>query len=240
MSWFIHRTIAAKILVCFGCVIAVGLIAGVFTYRSLTRVEVTEVWTSHTFEVLDISKEIRIAILKQESDVRGYLLTRDTDFLDRANLEYRSLVATIGHLRLLTGDDASQTQRIDSLSKIVETWRAQTTPSAEVSGFGPLPHENHPRRSQPRAALPPHVQPRRAAADRLDHHAERGRRRECGAVLVQRGDPGDRPRHDEAGREVVTLRGAEIGEGDFHGGGGRSRARLKGRAGGDRLTQVAR
>ena len=125
LSWFTHQSIATKIIVCFGCVIAIGLFVGAVTFLTLSRIEDTEAWATHSYQVLDASQDIETSILKAESDVRGFLLSHDKTFLESANIDDTAISAALKSMTEQTVDNPAQQARIKSLSRLVESWRAE-------------------------------------------------------------------------------------------------------------------
>ena len=116
-------TIATKLVACFGLIIAVGLSGGLVTYGSLTNIEATDRNAVRSHDVLDTTKTVWIGILKQESDVRGYLLTGDRSFLDRAQTSDKALKVSLTHIKLLTVGNGLQQGRIGALAKSIELWQ---------------------------------------------------------------------------------------------------------------------
>src|ERR1700712_5563708 len=84
---FIHRSIAAKIFLSFACVIAISVVIALTTYGSMEDIRTAGNWSRHTYQVLTVSKDLRADILKQEIDMRGYLLTHDGKLLERVQGE---------------------------------------------------------------------------------------------------------------------------------------------------------
>jgi methyl-accepting chemotaxis protein len=125
LSFLVDRTIASKIVFCFGAVITIGLCVGCLVFQSLSRIERSETWATHTFKVLDVSKSIRIGILKQESDVRGFLLSQDKSFLERAHDEDAPIEAALQRLESLTSNNEAERNHLAKLHKTIENWRAQ-------------------------------------------------------------------------------------------------------------------
>ena len=120
-----HRSIATKIFACFVCVIAVTLFVGALTYRSLSRVNSTEQWTRHTYQVLGASKDLRATILRQEASARGYLLTHDRSFLAGVAGERTLFEQSLRSIEALTADNPSQQSRLRQLASLVSTWETQ-------------------------------------------------------------------------------------------------------------------
>jgi methyl-accepting chemotaxis protein len=137
LSWFSNRSIAAKIALCFACVIAIGTATGLFAFLSLSRVQVADDWMIQSYKMRQTLEEIHADVLKQESDVRGYLLGRDLDLLDRTREDQTTLNADVERLRNLIRDHALQ-GRLATLSNLLSTWRSQlpTAASTRTAGIG--------------------------------------------------------------------------------------------------------
>lgn len=123
VAWMVDRTIAAKLVACFGLIITIGLFGGLVTYGSLTNIEATDRSAIRSHEVLDTTKTVWIGILKQESDVRGYLLTGDRGFLDRAQASDKALKVSLARIKLLTVANGLQQGRVGALATSIEVWQ---------------------------------------------------------------------------------------------------------------------
>ena len=123
ISWVVDRTIATKLMTCFGLIIAVGLCGGWLTYRSLLNIEASDRSAIHSHEVLSTTRTVWIGILKQESDVRAYLLTGDRSFLDRAQASDKALKATLARIETLTGANSAQQARFGQLAGAIQVWQ---------------------------------------------------------------------------------------------------------------------
>ncbi len=123
ISWVVDRTIATKLTTCFGLIIAVGLCGGWLTYRSLLNIEASDRSAIHSHEVLGTTRTVWIGILKQESDVRAYLLTGDRSFLDRAQASDKALKATLARIETLTAANPAQQARFGQLSGAIQLWQ---------------------------------------------------------------------------------------------------------------------
>ena len=127
-SWLVDRSIAVKIAACFGVLIALVLGGCMVTCRSLSAVEDSERRTIGTFHVLDSTKLVWIGILKQESDVRGFLLTGERPFVDRAKIAEEAMRHSLDDIRVLVEVDAAQRERVEKLTRAIAVWHAQIFP----------------------------------------------------------------------------------------------------------------
>ena len=93
------------------------VIFGALSFGVLRRSLETRDLVSHTRQVLSTSTELLTALLDAETAERGYLLTRDTTFLDPfegASPRVDSLLAQLG---VLIRDSPRQRARIDTLDQ---------------------------------------------------------------------------------------------------------------------------
>ena len=97
----------------------------VTTFPNLWRIESSDVRTVETFNILIATKTVWIDILKQESDVRGFLLSRDGSFLDRAHAEDADLKASLEAMERLVHASPSQRSRVEKLRTLIGHWQAQ-------------------------------------------------------------------------------------------------------------------
>ena len=135
LSWFINRTITAKIAFCFVILIAVGLGIDLTTFRSLSRLETAGVWASHTNEVIDSSNTLLAGLMRQENAIRGYMLTHDPSFLAQTKKNRALNDETLNTLSTLTRDNASQQERLATLATRLASWRSQVVAPPTGSTF---------------------------------------------------------------------------------------------------------
>ena len=117
-----HRSIAAKIFACFICVFTVTLVVDTLTYRGLSRIDSTERWTQHTYQVLGVSKDMRATILRREADARNYMATRAGNFSEAADDERGALGHLLVTATVLTEKNASQQHRLRQLADLINAW----------------------------------------------------------------------------------------------------------------------
>jgi methyl-accepting chemotaxis protein len=124
-SVFTHRSIATKILMSFACVVAITFMIAVVTFQSLSKIRTTGNWNRHTYAVLNLAKDMRSAILTQESDVRGYLLTQDGALLEKAQAADEAFTQNLRTITAMVADNVSQTPRFQALFGLVDAWRGE-------------------------------------------------------------------------------------------------------------------
>ena len=96
----------------FGSAIAILLIVGGLSYRSIVTTGESNRWVQHTHEVLDNLDELQLAMETIASSVRGYLLVGNESYLDRYSAARLSLAQHAAAVRSLTADNPVQQRRI--------------------------------------------------------------------------------------------------------------------------------
>ncbi|MCX6204902.1 MAG: CHASE3 domain-containing protein [Bacteroidetes bacterium] len=100
-------------------IIATGSV-GYSVYKSNAEMNDSEKWVHHTEHVLNLSKNILSATIDMESGVRGFELTKDSDFLAQTILSKKVINEDIEDLKVLTQDRISQQILLDSLEFYLE------------------------------------------------------------------------------------------------------------------------
>jgi PAS domain S-box-containing protein len=101
-------TIAAVVII---------VVLSIWQYR---RIQDTGVIIKHTNQVLYQTQEVLNGAVQYELNVKNFLLTGDSSFLDTAGDSAALMPAKIGQLRELIADDPiQQQQRVDSIAKYV-------------------------------------------------------------------------------------------------------------------------
>ncbi len=94
------------------------VISGALSFGALRRSLGTRDLVSHTRLVLQTSSELLTALLDAETGERGYLLTRDTAFLDPFYGASPRVDSLLAQLRVLVRDNPQQRARVDTLTQL--------------------------------------------------------------------------------------------------------------------------
>ena len=145
MAWFINRKIATKIFVCFGAVIAIGLIVAGVMFQSLAQIQTTKTWTTHTYRVLESARALTATLLDESTATQAYRVGGGRGPSASATDADTALDAQLQVLVTLTADDRSQQTRLAELKRMMLTWHEQLnaetlTPSNDKSAV--LLHED--------------------------------------------------------------------------------------------------
>jgi PAS domain S-box-containing protein len=103
--------------------------------RMKRQSESAQAWTTHSSEVISLSRFLLAQLASAESEVRTYVLTGDQDFLVSDEGSFQALKLTAAQLKALVSDNPAQTarargiqeligQRVDNLAGLVEMMRS--------------------------------------------------------------------------------------------------------------------
>ena len=123
--------------IALGFVIAMVLIASGFaiSFYSYNQYSEDTGRIKHTFEVTGTLERILSLVKDVETGSRGYIITRDTTYLEPYKKAFNLLPGEIIHLRTLTDDNRIQASRRMLLEKLVKDKLAVTKARLDVSPF---------------------------------------------------------------------------------------------------------
>jgi PAS domain S-box-containing protein len=102
----------------FGSAVAILLLVGGLSYRSVVVTRENTHWVQHTHEVLETLDELQFAMETITSSVRGYLLVKDESYLVRYRTAKLSLERHTTAVRDMTVDNPAQQGRIPDLERL--------------------------------------------------------------------------------------------------------------------------
>jgi PAS domain S-box-containing protein len=102
-------------------VLAIGLLSilGIFAYRSVNAINNAIDWEMHTQEVLQKLDRVLLTTISAETEVRGYIITRNKDYLvtfDNAEPETQTDIAGLNEL---INDNPAQIERLVALKQLI-------------------------------------------------------------------------------------------------------------------------
>ena len=118
----------ATILVVVGALTAIVL-------SSLSRIDEAVSWNTHTYEVLDEASAMMAAMVNQETGVRGYLISGNSDFLQPYNEGREIFKSRWDNLKSLTSDNPAQQERLDDILTFAQTWQTDVA-AREIALMG--------------------------------------------------------------------------------------------------------
>jgi diguanylate cyclase (GGDEF)-like protein len=131
--------VVLKVQVAFGAVMAVLLVVGIVTYRSVVTSFDSAQWAQHTDEVLEHLANLRLRIENIENGYRDFALSGTDAFLQQSRANVPLADNELKALRALTEDNPRQQRRLsmvaDLLQAIVQRGHTieslRSTPAAE-------------------------------------------------------------------------------------------------------------
>jgi PAS domain S-box-containing protein len=102
----------------FGSAVAILLVVGGLSYRSIVITSGNNYWVQHTHEVLENLEDLQFAMETIASSVRGFVLVKDESYLDRYRAARLSLERHTAAVRDLTIDNVVQQRRIPDLERL--------------------------------------------------------------------------------------------------------------------------
>ncbi len=119
-----HMKTSFKITITFAILIVVAATVSILNYRSIHFIDKTNGWIQHTNEVYRATNKILVAIVNQETGLRGYLIAGNDAFLDPYRGGISDYEAGLANVKALTSDNPAQQQRLANLDEQAKAWRA--------------------------------------------------------------------------------------------------------------------
>ena len=104
-------TFRNKVTAGFGTAIAILILVGVLSYRSLVQSDVDREWVTHTHLVIERLDIVENNLLDIESSQRGYILTVETFFLDSYTVDSGGFRHNVKEVRELTAEEVEKLRR---------------------------------------------------------------------------------------------------------------------------------
>ena len=117
-----------------GLVLALSILGtvGWQSYRNLTATVQADRLVSRTYIVDEELEHLFSAIRDMEASARGYVITGEEDYLRPYHVASRIMAGELASLKLLTGDNAGQVQRLAGVEALVDTKLAELKEVIEV------------------------------------------------------------------------------------------------------------
>jgi CHASE3 domain sensor protein len=145
-SWLNNLKLRFKAALAIGGLAALfGITAIAFLSNQREMVDARK-WNEHTDRVMDRAHELQVMVLRQQMDVRSFLLTRESTYLNAYDSDAAQVDEKLARLVELTADNPEQQARLFQLRQTIGQWRASFG-FASRSGAGPqipLPAEATP------------------------------------------------------------------------------------------------
>ncbi len=110
-----------KVTAGFAIALAVMVLMGLLSFRTLIQTENDRAWVTHTHLVLEKLDAIVADLLDAETDQRGYILTGEEAYLEPYNDARKHVRQNVDDLRALTMDNPVQQRALDRLEPLLAT-----------------------------------------------------------------------------------------------------------------------
>jgi methyl-accepting chemotaxis protein len=104
----------------FGTVITLMIGIGIVAKVSMNTLVQATNWVTHTFEVKEQLRQIEKSLVDAETGQRGFIYTREEDFLEPYTHALEALGVSFSDLRLLIGDNREQLQKLDRVEELTQ------------------------------------------------------------------------------------------------------------------------
>ena len=120
---FTRLTIGVKFaLACMGFILAFLVVLGI-SYSSLQTIKEAESWNTHTYKVIGKAEQMLMAMVNQETGVRGYLVSGDENFLEPYHAGMKTFEEVHADLVVTVSDNPTQLARLEEIKALATTWQ---------------------------------------------------------------------------------------------------------------------
>lgn len=108
-----------QVLTWFAVSIALVLVIGIWSYKSLAQLEDDTVWVDHSQTIIKNSSNVLQLMIDAETGMRGYVATGNQVFLDPYYRATPRISTQLQELKTLVQDNELQSRHIDSITNLV-------------------------------------------------------------------------------------------------------------------------
>ncbi|TKC07292.1 response regulator [Pedobacter frigoris] len=105
-----------QVLTGFGISLLFVLLSAITSHLSIKNLNEDTKWQSHTYDVINLVKDIETNVLNSETGIRGFILSGERAYLTPYNKSAPKILPAIQDLKNLVSDNPEQYVRIDSLN----------------------------------------------------------------------------------------------------------------------------
>src|SRR5471030_560284 len=114
--------IKTKLATGFGLIVAIILVLLTIAYINFSKLSMANQWDRHTLEVLLEVNHIENALLQVQTSTRGFMLTGEESVATPVAAQEAAAYQHLQQVRRLTGDNASQQERLSRLEPMMRDW----------------------------------------------------------------------------------------------------------------------
>ena len=104
-----------QVLTGFAISLIFVLVSAITSHLSIQKLNENTGWQTHTYDVINLTREIETQVLNAETGIRGYILSGDRQYLAPYTKNVEKILPSIQQLKNLVADNPEQHERIDSL-----------------------------------------------------------------------------------------------------------------------------
>ncbi|MBE9599181.1 response regulator [Pedobacter sp. MC2016-24] len=108
-------TFKQQVLTGFAISLTFVLVSAITSYFSINKLKDDTKWQSHTYDVINLVKDVEFSVLNSETGIRGYILSDNRDYLAPYNKNSAKILPQILALKNLISDNPEQIARVDSI-----------------------------------------------------------------------------------------------------------------------------
>jgi len=108
-----------KVIAAFGTALAILILVGVLSYRSMLQSDEDREWVTHSHQVLEKLDAVLANMLDIETGERGYIITGERSYLEPYNDALDRVHQNVKDVRELTADNSVQQRALDRLEPII-------------------------------------------------------------------------------------------------------------------------
>jgi PAS domain S-box-containing protein len=113
-------TIRRKILLGFGGALTALLLISILSYDSITQLRDATRWVQHSMGVIEGTQKIVLDLRKALVQYRGYLLTKDSQYLKPYEAEVCITLADLNNVKTLIADNSGQSRNLAQVESLVQ------------------------------------------------------------------------------------------------------------------------
>ncbi len=119
---FSNLKIGARLSGVFALIVTTMVAVVAFSYVNLSRYSEANGWNTHTYQVLEQSTELLLALVNIETGQRGFMLGGKEAFLEPLNNGKAAFEKAHAKIKALTSDNPTQQDRLDKLRASYTSW----------------------------------------------------------------------------------------------------------------------
>ncbi|HTN40321.1 MAG TPA: CHASE3 domain-containing protein, partial [Asticcacaulis sp.] len=131
------KTIGARMTLMLTLIALITLASGLIIFMTAGNLSKTIKWNDHSYKVLAKADSLLMAMVDQETGMRGFLITGAEANLEPYKAGEASFDTEFAKLKDLTSDNPDQQKRLDDMKSTADSWHKDVTEPAIAFGKNP-------------------------------------------------------------------------------------------------------